>query len=98
MGGDLSKDPGHRLDLVVIRGDAGTDQAVGCREALKHVDFDVKTVLLEQVISGIERGWSRTDNGNSQRTRISTDRWHECLCTSFRAARGRDLAKIVTHG
>ena len=86
MGGDLSKDPGHRLDLVVIRSDAGADQAVGCRQALEHVDFDVKTVLLEQVISSVERGRSGTNNGDSQRTCISTDRWHECLHTSFRAA------------
>ncbi len=65
MGGDLSEFLGHGLDLVMIRSNTGADQAVGCREALEHVDFGVKTVLLEQMIGGVERGRSGTDNGDS---------------------------------
>ena len=44
----------HRLDLRVIGGDAGTDEAERCRQAIEHVDDNGNVLTLEQMLGGVE--------------------------------------------
>ena len=66
-GGGFFVDPGHRLDLRVVGGDAAADQPEGGGEAVEEVDLGVQILALEDVLGGVEAGRAGADDGDAKR-------------------------------
>ena len=58
--GDTLVPPRHRLDRLVIGGNAGADQPIGNGQAIDHVDADILRLL--QGFGGIISGRTRPDD------------------------------------
>ena len=101
VGGDLVVDPGHRLDLLVVRGHPAAHQAEGRRQAVVHVDLDLEVVLLLQVLGGVEARGARADHRHSQGVlrraegvaSSSSRAWRDAA-RSLSPARGRAGARL----
>ena len=66
MSGGALVDAGDGLDLGVIGGDAGADEAPGCGQALEHVDLESVGGVGEQVAGGVEAGRAGADHGDAK--------------------------------
>ena len=66
VGGDLVVDPGHRLDLLVVRGHPAAHQAEGRGQPVVHVHLDHERLAL-QALGGVEARRPRADDGHPQR-------------------------------
>ncbi len=54
------------LDLRMVRGDAGADEAERRRQAVDHVDLDRHLGMAEKRLGGVEARRSRSDDRDSQ--------------------------------
>src|SRR3990172_3500721 len=63
--GNPVEDPGDRLDLRVVGGDAAADQAEWGREAVEQVDADPASSFLQR-LGGVETGRARSDYRDPQ--------------------------------
>ena len=76
IGRDLVERRGHRLDLLVIRGDAGAHEPVGRRHPVVHVHLDHETRRAEQLVRGVEPGGTGPDDRDAQRLRLGAGSRH----------------------
>ena len=67
-------DADHRLDLRVVGGDAGADEAERGGEAVEHVDLDGDVLALEQVLGRVETGRPGADDRDPQRVVLASER------------------------
>ncbi len=58
-------DPGDRLDLRMVGGDAAADQPERGGEAVEEVDLGVHVAVFEDVLGGVEAGGAGADDGNA---------------------------------
>jgi hypothetical protein len=63
----LLVDADHRLDLGMVGGDTPADQAEGRGEAIEEVDEGVGSLVLEDVLSGVEAGGTGADDRDAYR-------------------------------
>ena len=67
-------DADHRLDLRMVGGDAGADEAERRRQAVEHVDLDGGRLGLQQVLGRIEPRRAGADDRGAQRVVRASDR------------------------
>ena len=57
--GGLREAPCDRLDLLVVRRDAGAHEPVRRRQAVEHVDPDIESWLAQQLFGRVKRRRAR---------------------------------------
>jgi hypothetical protein len=85
--GHLVEGRGHGLDLLVIGSHAGADEAVRRRHAVEEVDLDDVTLLLQQMVGGVEAGRARADDRDSERSIVRSKLAHGSADSSIAARR-----------
>src|SRR5262245_3223195 len=91
MCSDLVEGGGDGLDLLVVRRDAGADEAVGGRHAVEEVDLYDHARLPQEVIGRVEPGGAGADDRDSQRPLTRSGCAHEAIV----ASRGRRRAGVA---
>ncbi len=75
--GDPVENAGHALDLLVVWGDAETDEPERRGEPVEHVHAHRDVALLEEPLGHVEAGWPRSDDRHPEGVvRCSQSRCH----------------------